>query len=236
MPQRAVVDGFTPATGGLHFPNSWPKVPAMSIRVMGGVRIPVGDASNGLCGGMVFAARDHFEAGTPVPTDTVAPSSGPLYEYVGDRLLDSFDLPNGPVRYYAWMAMPDADTRLAWFATLNHGVGWRTVSEELDRVTDEIDRGHPSCLGLVCARSTDPFELGQNHQVLAWKYRRTGAGGRRMTVWIYDPNQPDDNGARLAFDTTDPSDGIDIGFTGSSKKVRGFFRVPYSHKRPPHLA
>ena len=44
---------------------------------------------------MVFAVRDLFGLGRPIPPDTTAPGSGPLYEYIGQRLKDSFDLPGG---------------------------------------------------------------------------------------------------------------------------------------------
>ena len=54
---------FSPSASGFRFPNSFPHVPVRHIGIPGVVSIPIGDASNGLCGGMVFAARDYFEAG-----------------------------------------------------------------------------------------------------------------------------------------------------------------------------
>ena len=95
---NAVVQGFLPSTSAFHFANSWPHVPAFTVAV-GGVQVPLGDAAHGLCGGMVFAARDYFEAHRPVPADLYPPADGPLYEYIGRRLKESFDLPLGPAKY-----------------------------------------------------------------------------------------------------------------------------------------
>ena len=85
----AAVPGFLPSTHGLRFKNDWPAAAAFRIDVLG-LQVPVGDARRGLCGGMVFAVRDLFLLGRAVPPDTVAPGSGPLYEYIGRRLKDSF--------------------------------------------------------------------------------------------------------------------------------------------------
>ena len=219
----STVAGFLPSTGGFRFPNAWPKVPVTTLDPLPGVHIPVGDASNGLCGGMVFAARDFFEAGLALPGDTTAPGSGPLYEYIGDRLIESFDLPNGPLKYYAWMAMPDEDVTVPWIATLTRGVGYRTVHDELAKITADLDGGRLCCLGLVCAHSVDPMQLGENHQVLAWRHERSGT---TVTLWIYDPNQPGDDDARLTFDTAHPSQRLKVELFGSSKRVRGIFPRP----------
>jgi hypothetical protein len=229
MTEKAVA-GFAPSSHAFAFPNDWPDVPVIRIEVMRGIEVPIGDASKGLCGGMVFAVRDLFRAGLPVPADIVAPSSGPLYEYVARRLIQSFDLPSGPMKYFAWMAMPDADMNLLGLAVLNRGIGSRTVEQEWPQVRRDLDAGHLSCLALVCARSHDPVDLGENHQVLAWRYRTRGDD---VTIWVYDPNQPGADNVRLEFDTSDPSSRVKISFSGSSKQVRGIFRAPYHPVRPP---
>ena len=79
----------------LPLPQRFPHVPVRHIGIPGVVSLPIGDASNGLCGGMAFAARDYFEAERPPPDDTDAPGAGPLFDYLVDRLFDSFDLPLG---------------------------------------------------------------------------------------------------------------------------------------------
>ena len=79
------------------------------IGVPGVISIPIGDASNGLCGGMAFAARDYFEAGRIPPNGTTAPGEGRLFDFLCERLFDSFDLPMGPARYLELMSPLLAD-------------------------------------------------------------------------------------------------------------------------------
>jgi hypothetical protein len=71
--------------------------------------IDIGNAKDGLCGGMVFAALDYWHAQQPPPT--VQPSPGdPLYRWLVRRLVDSWHLPVGVTQYYQWMNLPDGDT------------------------------------------------------------------------------------------------------------------------------
>lgn len=86
-----MVPGFKPSTAGFHFFNSWSQPPSLTINVLG-QQIPIFDASNGMCGGMVFAVRDYFEARIPVWPDTTPPPSGTLFDYIVKRLFDSFNL------------------------------------------------------------------------------------------------------------------------------------------------
>ena len=64
----ARVPGFLPSTCGFGFANAFLPQPLFRLPLAG---LRVGDASRGLCGGMVFAARDYFERGSaPRPTAT----------------------------------------------------------------------------------------------------------------------------------------------------------------------
>lgn len=72
------VPGFLPSASGIAFPNRFPRVPVRRIGIPGIVSVPIGDASNGLCGGMAFAVRDYFEAGKPPPGLGDAPGEGTL--------------------------------------------------------------------------------------------------------------------------------------------------------------
>lgn len=181
---------------------------------------------------MVYAARDHYEARIAIPADPSAPPAGsPLYRYIVRRLLDSFDLPRGVLRYYGWMNSPDQD-RTVW-GVPRPGLGRRTLEREWPKVQGDIDAGHPSPLGLVTVRTPDPRALGRCHQVLAYAYEHDGTS---LTLRVYDPN-------------TDPScaDGawIRIGIAGPARPaaiahnlaigdpVRGFFRAAYSPATPP---
>lgn len=97
------VSGFLPSTSGFRFGNSFPRLPLGRIGVPGVFSLGIGDASNGLCGGMAFAARDYFEANRAPPPAHTAPNEGPLFDYLVDRLFDSFELPLGPIRYLQLM-------------------------------------------------------------------------------------------------------------------------------------
>jgi hypothetical protein len=104
------VPGFLPSTSALHFPNSYPHEPQIEVKLPLGHTLQLGDAANGLCGGMVFVVRDYYEARRPAPTDTQPPPAGsPLYKFIVSRLLDSFNLPFGLNRYLELMepAFPD---------------------------------------------------------------------------------------------------------------------------------
>ena len=74
MTRSARVPGFRPSTHGFPFPNWFP--PDRKFYLFTGPFGPVGvaDATRGLCGGMVFAVIDLFDAGVcPVPAEPVEP-------------------------------------------------------------------------------------------------------------------------------------------------------------------
>lgn len=225
--------GFLPSSNGFRFPNSFPRVPVRRIGIPGVVSIPIGDASNGLCGGMAFAARDHFEAGRPTPRDTSPPGEGtPLFRYLVDRLFDSFDLPMGPARYLELMnpALSDGDGVLSRFGIRPRGRARRMITEEWPRIRADIDGGHPSPLGLVRVKSWNPLDLKLNHQVLAYGY--TVADGR-LTLRIYDPNRPGDDGISISLRIADPRRPTLVSSTLPGRPLFSFFRVPYRPSDPP---
>ncbi len=218
--KRAEIEGFVPSASGFHFPNSYPHAPVLAVQV-GQLRLGVGDAANGLCGGMVFAARDLFEAAIPPPTATEPPRAGsPLFRYVVRRLFHSFDLPVGPARYMAWMVLPTGDAGRSF-----RGVASRSVRREWPRINRDLDRGVLSPVGLVRVRSVNPLELGRNHQVLAYGYEVDEQAGR-ATIRVYDPNHPDADNLSLSF-SLDPGDRWEIAYIPGERPVRGFFRTPF---------
>ena len=185
MATANAVPGFRPSVDGLHFVNSWPSEPDIVVDVGPLGKVPIGDASNGLCGGMVYTVMDVFKAGGPPIPDTTNPTQGsPLFDYLVSRLFASFDIPGGVLEYYEWMTTPDHDTDI-WFVT-RRGVAWRTIVEEWPKVKADIDSGMLSPLGLVTVHTTDPTMLGHNHQVLAYAYEVDEAD--RLTLRLYDPN------------------------------------------------
>src|SRR6266498_6091006 len=100
MPGNAIPN-FVASRDGLQFSNSWPSEPDLVIDLPIAGKLKIGDASNGLCGGMVYTVRDLYEAKLPAPPDATQPAAdSALYRYIVRRLFDSFDLPNGVLQYY----------------------------------------------------------------------------------------------------------------------------------------
>ncbi len=231
------VPGFTPSVNGLQFVNSFPHEPVLDVDTPLGP-IDVGDASNGLCGGMVFVARDVF--GTPgmAPIEDTQPPAPdtPLFHYIVDRLIDSFDLPHaGFLRYFEWMITPDGDTGWAPFF-IRPGVAWKTIHDEWPKIRAELDAGRLCPLGLVTTKSRSPAKLGENHQVLAYGYDLDDAS---LSVAVYDPNTTTAaaDAVRLTLSLANPTHRTPIGHNVAiANPVRGFFRVPYEYRDPSLLA
>jgi hypothetical protein len=196
------------------------------------VRIPIGDASNGLCGGMALAARDYFEAGRRPPAQRTPPRSGRLFDYLVDRLFDSFDLPFGPARYLELMnpALPDTEPILRWLGLGSHGRAWRMIREEWPKIQDDLDDGRLSPLGLVLVKSMNPFDLKFNHQVLAYGYKQSG---EHLAIRLYDPNEPDLDDVLLTLRGNDPRRAAMATLSPPGSRVHAFFRVGYQPAVPP---
>jgi hypothetical protein len=226
------VPGFLPSTSGFAFVNAFPHVPVRRIGIPGVVSVPIGDASNGLCGGMAFAARDYFEAGRPPPEGSTPPSEGELFDYLVDRLFDSFGLPFGPARYLELMNPLLSDSETVWsrLGLTPHGRAWRMVRQEWPAIRAEIDGGHPAAIGLVRVKSADPFELKRNHQVLAYGYDLVGTA---LTLHLYDPNRPRDDHVTLALSLANPWVKTTVLSFPAGATVFAFFRVPYTAAAPP---
>jgi hypothetical protein len=221
------VPNFQPSANGLNYSNNnWPNVPDLTLSTPFG-NIPIGSASNGLCGGMAFSVRDLFEAHLLPPVTTANPDSGsPAFNYIVQRLFDSFNLPTGVAEYYTWMNLPSHDTLIA------SGTSHLTIESTMPTVRDTIDSGHPCPLGLVCIESTNPEDLGQNHQVLAYGYQDEGS---MTTVFVYDCNWPDDDNVTISFDHTDPDHTTAFNYSTGDHNVRGFFATPYTASNPSDL-
>jgi hypothetical protein len=190
-----------------------------------GIGIPIGDASKGLCGGMVFAARDLFEARQRPPPDTTPPVAGtPLFDYLVRRLFASWDLPLGPLKYLLWTLLPTGD--LSGLA----GVASRTAHREWPRIREEIEAGRPCALGLVRVRSLNPWAMARNHQVLAYAYDLEDATGR-LRILVYDPNHPGEDELALGLDVSPAERVGPITFVSGERPVRGFFLTRYRRPR-----
>src|ERR1700730_5406023 len=93
-----------------------------------------GEPSGGLWGGMVFAVRDYFEAGRQPPQDVTPPQPGtPLFDFLCQRLMASFNLPFGVIKYYEWMTLPDNNHLFI------RGLTSRTIQGEWPQIQSELE-------------------------------------------------------------------------------------------------
>jgi hypothetical protein len=228
--QSVRIPGFSPSSFGFRFANDFPDVPVIKLPIPG-MDLGLGDASNGLCGGMSLAAADLYTVGKAPPADQTAPGQGPVFDYLVARAFDSFELPDGPMRYLMWMGLPDQE---ALFGI--HGVVWRTITQEWPRVRADIDAGRPSALGLIRTRSFNPHDLALNHQVLAYGYDLDDVNRRVSAIHVYDPNYPADGTVAIAVHRVDPPEASTFSYVGGDAPVRGFFRTAWTPKDPSSIA
>lgn len=229
---------FLPSRNGLAFTNSWPAHSnvvvsdvVVDVPVLGNVVI--GDASRGLCGGMVFAALDVFTAALPPPSEPQPAPGTVWFDYIVRRLIDSWHVPTGVAKYYEWMTRPDHTSETLGITTT--GVAAWTIDDEWPKVKATIDADGPAALGVITVETNDPRRLGDNHQVLAYGYE---VSGDHVTIKVYDPNtdRANGDGVFVAFDLGDPgrsahmSHNIDI---NPDHHPRGFFVVEYEPATPP---
>ena len=183
--------------------------------------LKLGDASGGVCGGMVFAAVDFYLLNQPAPRERTPE----LFRYLCRRLLDSWSLPFGVMRYYDWQRRSGA-TRY-WLGTrMGSGVTRLTVIDEWPKIRAAIDTGVPAPLGLVKVQSWRLQEMARNHQVLCHGYTEADDGSK-TALHCYDPNWPDCN-VRLTIDLTAPDEEKMIEHSEEGFTVRGIFLTDYA--------
>ncbi|MEH7098059.1 hypothetical protein [Neobacillus vireti] len=225
--------GFLPSSSGFKFGNSFPHVPLKRINILGR-QIPIGDASYGLCGGMIYAAMDYFEAKMPIPSNPTAPSSGPLFNYLVNRQLDSFYLPFGLMKYMVLMNpfLRDDETSAPHIGAEPHGRGWRMLNEEWPKIKMNLGNGKASPLGLIRAKSLNPFEIRKHHQVLAYGY---DLHDNDLSIFIYDPNFPNDDDVTLTLIMENPAYPTSVFHSKSSEPIYSIFNTEYKFKSPVEL-
>ena len=188
-----------------------------------------------MCGGMVFAALDYFTAGRPVPRVDRPAEGTVLYDFIARRLVDSFDLPEGPLKYLDYMdpARRDRDNWWSWL-TRRRGRDWLMLNREWPRLRERLDRG-PCPVAWVHARSVDPSDLGENHVVLAHRYAIVGPVA---TVSVYNPNvlgpSADAQSFSFRIDSTRALDRVTRSHGG--KTILCFFPLPYAPATPPAVS
>jgi hypothetical protein len=215
MSSRAVT-GFLPSRNGFHFANRWPSAPAFWWGT-GLIRLGIGDASRGLCGGMAFAVRDRFEAGLVPPPDSEAPPAGSqLFAELARRQLDSFDhLVVVPLRF--WGAALQGD----------HGRHRSTVRRAWPAIRRDIDADRLAMVGLVRSSGVNPLQIGLGHQVAGYRYEESAAG---VTIGIYDPNHPDRDDVELRM-VRGHDGAIQLG-QSTGEPLLGLLALPFSPRRP----
>jgi hypothetical protein len=223
------VPNFLPSASGLKFANSWPHEADLALRLQGRLIFGIGDAANGLCGGMAFETADHHIAGVPIWSETeVPPPDSPHFKAIVRRQLDSLGWGLLPLRFYSLMAFrPETPTFLS--NLLGHpSQATATVRDEWPRIRAGLDAGDLVNVGLVRASANDPRRLTSNHQVLAFGYTLDGTS---LAIAIYDPNHPGDDTVELR---------VEIGPDGRVSKLEqstgeplfAFFQYAYEAKPP----
>ena len=230
------VPGFTPTVDGFRFANAFPSEPIRTFRLANIATLDIGDAANGLCGGMSYTVRDLFEAGLRPPADPAPPARGdPRLDYLIERQIESFADGVVPLRFYKLMD-PGRPEREPFWAELLGRVGidrhsrtWVMVNVEWPAIRRDLDGGSLSTLGLVKVISLDPNQLGRNHQVVAYGY---DLDGKTVTLRLCDPNYPGDEDVTLRFDTADPRAAITTTWSRPPDTIECFFRTPYERRDP----
>lgn len=230
------VPGFEPAINGFHFRNAFPHSPLREFRLGDIATLNIGDAANGLCGGMSFTTADIHRAGWRPPADTAPPAPDtPAYRYIVDRQIASFDDGRVPFRFYSLMSpnRPERESTLSFLARLvrldRHSRTWVMIHDEWRQIRADLDGGRLSMIGLVRVVSLDPQLLGHNHQVVAYGYDLAGTA---LSIRIYDPNWPDDDTITISLDISDERGSAAPTWSKTDAGLFCFFRAPYTPAEP----
>ena len=214
------VPGFLPSTHGFHFANAWPHGPTVRFGPLDPRIVGVGDAADGLCGGMVYTAADLFAAGVSVPMDREPfPNGSARFQSIVRRQVESLNWMSVPIRY--WL-------RSAFGGSFGGDRAKATLEHEWPKAKLELDAGRLALIGLIRVATLDPRQLTRNHQVMAWGYAEDGRG---VTLNLYDPNWPDrdDVTIRLELDPALQPAGLS---QSTGEPLLGWFVLPYRPAEP----
>jgi hypothetical protein len=201
-------------------------------------KVDISNSTQGLCGGMVYAVIDYFQAKQKLPQTELPPSkeSDPLFLYLRSRLESSWDPLGNGANYIKFMRhdYPDADEGVVQGLGLMKGRSFVIARDEWPKIKADIDANKLSPLGLVQTISYNPGDIGKNHQVLCYAYELSASN---VTLHIYDPNVPKKDTVRLKFNIGDLAKRIDIlryvDDEYKAKTINTIFRTNYS---PPHAS
>ncbi len=211
---------FLPSTHGFHFANAWPSGPTVRFGPVDPRILGVGDASAGLCGGMVYTAADLFAAGLPVPTDREPFANGsPRFAAIVRRQVESLAFLTVPVRFWLRMALGNSFGR---------DRARMTLTDEWPAAKAALDGGRLFPVGLIRVQSADPRNLTKNHQVVAWAYDEDG---REAGLRIYDPNWPDRDDVSITIHLDNALRPASLS-QSTGEPLLGWFGLPYAPADP----
>ncbi|MBN1978375.1 MAG: hypothetical protein JW918_13340 [Anaerolineae bacterium] len=201
---------FIPSKHGFHFRNSFSIAPVFLRPIFPKI---------GFCGGMCWAALDRYYGGEPIPGATTTPLPGSaLYKELFWRQMDT-------TPSWRWFQA------IAWQNTSDKKLAALT-QKEWPKVKASIDNGIPITMCLI--QSLPIIGLPTyNHQAIAVGYRVDPTSALRpVYLTIYDPNRPSQDAATLYMTEQGPNDSwkTHVPNTDDSKKLRGFFVIPYESK------
>ena len=224
MTASAVVPGFRPSSRGLHFANRFPHAAPIRIPLGPLGELPIGDAADGLCGGMSLTVRDLWERDLPPPADTQPPAAeSPLFRLLVRRQVESFDWLRVPLRFYSLQAFrPERPDPFAKILRRRSRTGEAIV--EWRRIRREIDAGRLAPIGLVRTVSPNPLELRRNHQALVYGYE---VEADRLRLMLYDPNHPDRDDVEVRMRLGVEGRGPATMLQTTGEPVEAFCLLPY---------
>ena len=219
-----VVDGFLPSIHGFHFANAWPHGPTVKIGPLDPRWLGIGDAADGLCGGMVYTAADLFVAGVAVPADRTPFANGSSrFRAIVRRQVESLFWLTVPIRF--WL-------RSAIGGRFGGDRAKATLDREWPKAKAALDAGRLVLIGLIRVASADPRALTLDHQVLAYGYAENGRG---VTLRLYDPNWPDRDDVTITIHL-DPALRPSGLSQSTGEPLLGWFVLPYSPATPHRWA
>ena len=214
------VPGFLPSTNGFHFANAWPPGPTVRLGPLDPRIVGIGDASMGLCGGMVYTVADLFAAKVAVPPDRAPFANGsPQFAAIVRRQVESLAFLTVPVRFWLRMALGNS---------LGRDLARSTFEHEWPIARAALDDGRLVPIGLIRVASTDPRNLTKNHQVVAWGYREDGL---EASLRIYDPNWPDRDDVAITIHLDNALRPAGLSQT-TGEPLLGWFVLPYAPADP----
>jgi hypothetical protein len=218
--KERTLEGFLPSLHGFHFANAWRSGPTVRFGPLDPRWIGIGDAADGLCGGMVYTAGDLFIAGVATPPDREPPDNGsPRFRAIVRRQVESLAWLTVPVRY--WL-------RSALGGSVGGDRARAAFESEWPKARALLDAGKPAMIGLIRVASADPRKLTRNHQVMAWGYAEDGRG---VTLRLYDPNWPDRDDVTITLDLDPALHPTDLR-QSTGEPLLGWFVLPYSPADP----